>query len=183
MSDKTVSLSVWKNDLPKIGVRPTIDGRLGGVRESLEEQTMQMDQGMHQHAQCDHEQVLDNIYSNAVKYSPDGGLIETEVQPNGEYVDITIRDNGLGMTGEEVSRVFDKFYRADASNTAISGTGLGMSIVRHILEAHGGQVSVSSEKGVGTAVLMRIPRAADTEMVETDAGAPKQQLPICDIAS
>ncbi len=61
------------------------------------------------------------------------------------------------MTSEQIEKVFDKFYRADASNTAIEGTGLGMSIVKYIVEAHGGKVWVESEFGKGTQVFFTIP--------------------------
>lgn len=62
------------------------------------------------------------------------------------------------MTPEQVEKIFDKFYRADASNTAISGTGLGMNIVKYLVEAHGGKVWVESELGKGTTVKFTIPR-------------------------
>ncbi len=61
------------------------------------------------------------------------------------------------MTPEQVDKIFDKFYRVDASNTAIEGTGLGMTIVKHIIEAHGGKVWVESDLGTGTTVSFTIP--------------------------
>ncbi len=123
------------------------------------------------------EQVLDNIYSNAVKYAPDGGVVETELTANGDWVEIVVSDNGIGMTPEQESQVFEKFYRADASNTAIAGTGLGMSIVRQIVEAHGGAVSVSSEKGVGTAVRVCLPVSTQEVALESSHGASQASLP------
>ena len=63
----------------------------------------------------------------------------------------------MGMTHEQVERIYDKFYRADASNTAIKGTGLGMSIVKHIVEAHDGRIDISSQKGTGTTVTIFLP--------------------------
>ena len=130
------------------------------------------------------EQVLDNIYSNAVKYSPEGGVIETSLRMDDGWAVISIKDNGLGMTEEQVSRIFEKFYRADASNTAISGTGLGMSIVRHIIETHGGSISVRSQKDKGTTVSIRIPREAPC--VSGDAPGHRScqlQLPLCNTES
>jgi len=104
-------------------------------------------------------QVLENLLSNAVKYSPHGGSILLRGETVGpEYV-ISIVDHGIGMTPEQQSRVFDKFYRADVSNTAVGGLGLGMSIARQIVELQGGRIWVESEPGVGTKVSFSLPLA------------------------
>ena len=102
-------------------------------------------------------QVFVNLISNAVKYSPAGGTIKirTAVEDRMLYVDIV--DNGVGMSADQLERVFDKFYRADSSDTAISGLGLGMSIVKTIIEAHDGQISITSTQGVGTHVSLTFP--------------------------
>lgn len=124
------------------------------------------------------EQVLDNLYSNAVKYSPEGGVIETALNQENGHVALSIKDNGIGMTPEQVDRVFEKFYRADASNTAIAGTGLGMSIVRHIIEIHGGRIAVESRRGVGTTVALRIPVEANPDhQTGNEAGDAASQQP------
>ena len=102
-------------------------------------------------------QVLQNILSNAVKYSPKGGLIRITGEIKKDFYQVSIKDQGIGMTPEQLDRIFEKFFRADASNTAISGTGLGMSIVKHLVEAHGGEVRVESMKGKGTTVRFTIP--------------------------
>jgi len=102
-------------------------------------------------------QVFENILSNAVKYSPEGG----EIRITGEIVEdryqVSIEDKGIGMIPDQVERIFDKFYRADYSNTAIPGTGLGMNIVKYLVEAHGGEMRVESEVGKGTTVRFTIP--------------------------
>lgn len=103
------------------------------------------------------EQVLENLLINAVKYSPGGGFIMIEAVSENDVCTIAIEDRGLGMTSDQVRQVFDKFYRADATNTAISGTGLGMSIVKRIVEGHGGTVCVESKKGYGTRVTVTLP--------------------------
>ena len=72
-------------------------------------------------------------------------------------IEISVADQGMGMTPEQVDKMFDKFYRVDASNTAIEGTGLGMTVVKHIVEAHGGKVWVESELGKWTTVTFTIP--------------------------
>jgi len=102
------------------------------------------------------EQVLKNLLSNAVKYSPEGGVIRVVGEVFEDYYQMSIEDQGIGMTPEQIEKIFDKFYRADATDTAISGTGLGMSIVKYLVEAHGGKVVVESELGKGTTVRFTI---------------------------
>ena len=103
------------------------------------------------------EQILDNILSNAFKYSPRGGMIRLAICCNGVSCEVSVEDQGIGMTAEQKRRVFDKFYRGDSSNTSIGGTGLGMSITKHFVEAHGGRIWVNSEPGQGTKVSFEIP--------------------------
>lgn len=103
------------------------------------------------------EQVFQNLLGNAVKYSPDGGTIRIRASSRQGAVLLEISDEGQGMTPEQLERIFDKFYRADASSGAIEGTGLGMFIVRFIVEAHHGAVWVESEEGRGTRVSMSLP--------------------------
>lgn len=112
-------------------------------------------------------QVLENLLSNAVKYSPEGNLVEVAGGIQGDSYQIVVKDKGIGMTPEQVARVFDKFYRADYSNTAVHGLGLGMSIARQIVERHGGDIRVESEVGRGTRVVFSVPMQA--ENVEEDA--------------
>ena len=100
---------------------------------------------------------LGNVISNAYKYSPQGGevVLETlEGQLGGRpAVGVRVSDRGIGMTATEVGRVFERFYRADPSGN-IPGTGLGMSLVKEIVELHGGEVEVESTPGAGTAVTL-----------------------------
>lgn len=102
-------------------------------------------------------QVFNNLISNAVKYSPKGGLIKVSLESNGGTFHLSVSDEGIGMTAEQVEHMFDKFYRADSSNTAVQGVGLGMSIVRHIILAHRGEIRVESQPGVGTTILVDLP--------------------------
>lgn len=102
-------------------------------------------------------QVLENILSNARKYSAEGTLIRIagELFP-GEYR-LSVIDHGIGMTPEEMSHVFDKFYRAEDSSTEVGGIGLGMSIALGIVNAHMGEIRVESQKGQGTRVEVSLP--------------------------
>jgi signal transduction histidine kinase len=103
-------------------------------------------------------QVLNNILANAYKYSPAGGEVTVALDSEADQVAIRISDRGIGMTEAQAGRVFERFYRADTSGK-IPGTGLGMSIVREIVELHGGSVSLSSQPGLGTTVSVLLPQA------------------------
>lgn len=106
-------------------------------------------------------QVINNVLSNAYKYSPAGGDVEIEVvaeasPEKAELIGIRIADHGIGMTTEQLARVCERFYRADTSGL-LPGTGLGMSIVKEIVELHHGYVDLSSQYGVGTTVTLWLP--------------------------
>ncbi len=103
------------------------------------------------------EQVMENLLSNAVKYSPRGGKIQVTVKTVKKEYQVTVEDQGLGLTPGQVKKVFDKFFRVDSSNTAIEGTGLGLSIVKQIIKAHKGRIWVESTPGKGTRVHFTIP--------------------------
>lgn len=102
-------------------------------------------------------QVLENLLSNAIKYSPRGGLVEVTAALVAGAYQVSVRDQGIGMTREEAARAFEKFYRADSSNAAAAGTGLGLSIARYIVEAHGGHIWLESRKGQGTVASFSLP--------------------------
>jgi len=106
-------------------------------------------------------QVLENLFNNALKYSPNGGdIIVTAVSDSNGWK-ISVKDRGIGMTPAQTDRIFDKFYRVDASNTAIQGLGLGMSIVKQIIDAHEGEIEVESDLGKGTIVTFTLPCKTD----------------------
>jgi len=102
-------------------------------------------------------QILENIIGNAVKYSPKGGDVRLAVQLEDGMCLLSISDTGLGMLPSHLERVFEKFYRADATNTAISGTGLGLTIVKYLIEAHRGSIRLESQPGQGTTVHVQLP--------------------------
>lgn len=101
-------------------------------------------------------QVLDNVISNAVKFSPDGGRISVKCRKLGPEFQVSVEDQGIGMSPEQLERVFDKFFRVDASNSAAGGLGLGMTIAKNIIEAHGGQIMAESCYGQGTKVTFTL---------------------------
>jgi signal transduction histidine kinase len=103
------------------------------------------------------QQALTNVLSNAIKYSPQGGPIVVTTR-RGELhgrpaIGVRISDRGIGMTPEQTGRIFERFYRADPSGN-IPGTGLGMCLVKEIVELHGGRVDVASDEGRGTTVTL-----------------------------
>ncbi len=102
-------------------------------------------------------QVLHNLLSNAIKYSPCGGIIKIRLEGQKDRVSIAVVDPGIGMTEEQVAKVFNRFYRADKQSTETLGLGLGMSIVKQIITDHGGDVVVQSKPGQGTTVTFRLP--------------------------
>ncbi|WP_432820882.1 PAS domain S-box protein [Trichloromonas sp.] len=104
-------------------------------------------------------QVMENLLSNAAKFSPKGRPVRVFGEDLGEFFQVSVADQGIGMSPAQVERMFDKFYRADASDTAAQGLGLGMAIARNIIEAHGGRIWVTSELGTGTTVSFNLPTA------------------------
>lgn len=103
--------------------------------------------------------VMENLLSNAIKYSDPGGQVSVLVNGDGEFVEIQVADQGIGISEHDQERLFQRFYRAEAVRASRRGTGLGLHLVREIVEAHGGQVLLTSELGVGTTVNVRLPRA------------------------
>jgi len=103
-------------------------------------------------------QVIDNIISNALKYSPDGGDVRFGVTTSGTYIKVMISDDGMGIPKANVNRIFDRFYRADrARSRAMGGTGLGLAIAKEMIIAHGGEIWAESEEGKGTTIFFTLP--------------------------
>jgi PAS domain S-box-containing protein len=104
------------------------------------------------------EEVLTNLISNAVKYTPEKGDIQVLLKPEAEYLLIQVSDNGIGISQEDLDRIFDKFYRVKNEKTRkIVGTGLGLPIVKQLVEAHLGYIRVESQVDQGTTVNVLIP--------------------------
>lgn len=101
--------------------------------------------------------VWDNLLTNAIKYNVEGGEIHIQLQESSTSVEVLIEDSGLGMTAEQLQKVFDRFYRVDTSRTK-QGTGLGLAIVKQISELHGGTVHMESVMDSGTKVRVHLPK-------------------------
>lgn len=103
-------------------------------------------------------QVLDNLISNAIKYSPEGGTIRFKAARQKGQLLITVSDQGPGIPNDKVDKVFDRFYRADkARSRKLGGTGLGLAIAKEIVESHHGSIWAKSKEGKGTTVLFTLP--------------------------
>ena len=106
------------------------------------------------------EQVLMNILSNSIKYTPDGGHIQMTASHSGHFVILEVKDNGVGIPEADLPRLFERFYRVDKARSRESGgTGLGLSIAKDILNQHKGDISIESVYKEGTTVTIRLPTA------------------------
>ncbi len=104
------------------------------------------------------EEIFTNLLSNAINYSPDGGDVTVATLSHGDYLEVLVRDQGIGIEAEELPKVFDKFYRVKSPKTRqIVGTGLGLSLVKGLVEAHRGSVTVESQAGKGTTFRVFFP--------------------------
>lgn len=102
-------------------------------------------------------QVLINLVSNAITYSPNGATIRISLIEQGEKVSLVVKDSGIGIEKNEIPRIFERFYRVDKARSRNSGgTGLGLAIVKHIIEAHKGSIEVTSEVGKGTTFTIKL---------------------------
>ncbi len=102
-------------------------------------------------------EVLGNLIDNAIKYSNEGGVIRVTAKLNGDFVDTSVADNGIGMPESVVSQLFQKFYRSHRSRETVAGSGIGLYISKAIVESHGGKISVRSEDGHGSTFTVSLP--------------------------
>src|SRR5690606_7996279 len=103
-------------------------------------------------------QVIDNIISNALKYSPEGGRITYRIKELDGKIEISISDQGIGIPKENLEKVFERFYRVDRARTRqLGGTGLGLAIAKEMIGAHGGDIWAESKEGKGTTILFTLP--------------------------
>jgi two-component system phosphate regulon sensor histidine kinase PhoR len=104
---------------------------------------------------------IGNLLENAIKYTREGGTIRVAATAEEGSVEIVVEDNGIGISEEDLPRIFERFYRSDRSRSReMGGTGLGLSIVKHIVSGHGGTIEVTSKLGVGSRFLVRLGASA-----------------------
>lgn len=115
-------------------------------------------------------QMISNLMSNAIKFSPEGGKIVMEIRKEAPFAVISIKDEGCGMTSQECASIFEKFSQArSAKSSAMKGTGLGLAVVKALAEAHGGRVEVVSAVGQGSTFSLYIPLAASESVSEVQS--------------
>ncbi|MBQ1793874.1 MAG: GHKL domain-containing protein [Peptostreptococcaceae bacterium] len=104
-------------------------------------------------------QIFLNLVDNAIKYTPNGGIVTTKVRYDDNYILIKVIDNGIGISKEDKTRIFERFYRVDkARSRDVGGTGLGLAIVKHIVKSLHGTIDVESELNIGTKFIVKIPK-------------------------
>jgi signal transduction histidine kinase len=108
-------------------------------------------------------QVMVNLASNAVKYNHKGGRVDIEVKVGEDKLNVAVRDTGRGIAEKDLPHIFEKFYRVDDSEQQTKGTGLGLSIAKHIVEVHGGTISVQSVRGQGSTFSFTLPLPKQAE--------------------
>ena len=102
-------------------------------------------------------QLFTNLLDNAIKFTPKNGRITVSIIPTEKDVRIAVKDNGIGMTNQEVDQAFERFYRADTARSS-KGLGLGLAISKAIVEQHNGSIEISSKDSKGTTVTIYLPR-------------------------
>ncbi|MDD5189984.1 MAG: HAMP domain-containing sensor histidine kinase, partial [Dehalococcoidales bacterium] len=105
-------------------------------------------------------QVLHNLLDNALAHTPAGGRVKVSLESGDEKVNINVTDTGEGISAEDLANIFERFYRVDKSRTrATGGHGLGLTIAKRLVEAHGGTITVTSEPGKGSRFTVTLPKA------------------------
>ncbi|HWM17433.1 MAG TPA: ATP-binding protein, partial [Microbacterium sp.] len=118
-------------------------------------------------------QVVDNLVSNAIKYTPAGGDVRIMTALDNDTVSLTVADSGIGVSKEELPRLLDPYFRTSAAKQKASGTGLGLVITNEIIAAHSGTLAIDSEAGVGTTVTVTLPSVPPHALFEISGGVAK----------
>jgi signal transduction histidine kinase len=119
-------------------------------------------------------QACDNLISNAIKFTPSGGTVTVGLTGNEMAAVITVTDTGMGIAADELDKLFSRFFRATtATRNAVPGVGLGLVITRAIARAHGGDMGVTSEEGIGTTFSMTLPMLEPQQLTHPTIGAPR----------
>jgi signal transduction histidine kinase len=105
-------------------------------------------------------QVIGNLFSNAVKYSPDGGVVAVTASRRNGAVRVSVADRGIGIPAADRNRIFEKFFRASSDGRTIGGTGLGLAVCKEIVEAHDGTIGFDTSEGNGSTFWFEVPVTA-----------------------
>jgi two-component system phosphate regulon sensor histidine kinase PhoR len=153
-----------------ISVRDFIDDIIDFVKEPAERKKISLSRNEIPSSltiPADHsylEQILINLLDNAIKYTPEGGrVIVSAVEKDSKDIQFSVEDDGIGIPKEDLSRIFERFYRVDKGRSKeLGGTGLGLSIVKHLVQAHGGRVWVESQMGKGSVFYFTLPKRSES---------------------
>jgi signal transduction histidine kinase len=110
-------------------------------------------------------QILLNLLANAIKFNEPNGLVNVQVRPDGDNIEISVRDTGRGIGEQQLEHLFDPYFQAARGDQGI-GTGLGLSIIKHLVELHDGKISVESVQGVGSVFLIQLPRNVQPDTLD-----------------
>ncbi|HEC70026.1 MAG TPA: HAMP domain-containing histidine kinase, partial [Candidatus Omnitrophica bacterium] len=111
------------------------------------------------------ERVFINLLSNAIKFTPQGKKIEIKCEKKDNYVEVSVRDEGIGIPQEDLENIFKEFYKIDNPlQKEVKGTGLGLSLVRNIIKAHRGEIWVESKAGEGSKFIFTLPLAQESKI-------------------
>ena len=148
----------------QVSLKSVVDECISVFKEEFEKKKLSIDVNIQNGAESVSvdrnkiELVLNNLIDNAIKYTPESGKVSVNAKPSGNFIEISVRDTGIGITSNEIDRIFERFYRVDkARSRELGGTGLGLSIVKHIVEAHCGRVWVESELNKGSIFIFTLP--------------------------
>jgi signal transduction histidine kinase len=119
------------------------------------------------------QRALENLVSNAIKYSPNGGAIEVSIDVAGDTAVLRVRDHGIGISAAALPHVFDRAFRAPEASAHAPGLGLGLNIVAQVIAGHGGTIDVESGEGKGTVMIVKLPLAP--ERIAVAVGEPARQ--------
>ncbi len=127
------------------------------------------------------EKVVLNLTFNAIKFTPSGGTVEVTAEKKDEFLVLQVRDTGMGISPQNLPFIFDRFWQADSSaNRKYQGTGIGLALVKELTDAQGGEVSVQSEVGKGTRMVVKLPFEAAPTVVQAGKSATPSSVPALD---
>jgi signal transduction histidine kinase len=151
-------------DLAPFDLGMAIANTLSLVRERAHRRSIAMRCGMHEPAPTVHaderkvKQVLLNLLSNALKFTPEGGSVDVSTRGTDQWVEVAVADTGVGIAPENLEAVFEEFRQVGAKDQQVGGTGLGLAISRKFIELHGGRLWVTSAPGAGSTFTFSVPR-------------------------
>ncbi len=172
-SGRTLELVLSEVDLGRT-VRRVVESQRSYVTDHEFEIIIPDDMAPIQADQDKVEQMLTNLLSNAIKYSPGGGKITIHARDMGEHVAVAVSDEGIGIPPDHIGKLFNRFHRVDSRDTRKQyGTGIGLYLVKHLVEAHHGEVTVESEVGKGSTFTFVLPRRLSQDDRPEEAGPTK----------